>query len=187
MQITFDTKLFDGRPKSLTNVLHYLSSARCITPTHLAEVEEITCRTPSDALRYCKFFTGTRGVSPSSEIVFLKNPSLGVRYLKMVKRKHFVDEKIQKRFWKKVVKKPELALEWSMAFGVRLSESEEEVFIKDMRCMQQYANNVIKQPYSEKIHQMIVLKSFDSNLSQWQQRYLKDYITFAERFRKNNS
>lgn len=185
MQIIFDTKMFDGCPKSLTNVLHHLCSRRCISPAHIADLEQITCRTPSEALRYCRLFVGNKGISPASEVVFLKNPGLAIRYLKLVRRKYFIDEKTQKRFWKKLLFRPNLAYDYCVAFNTRLKENEEEIFVKDMRSASQYAQQVIKGPFPEKVHQMIVLLSFDTAMSEWQRRYLKDYINFAEKFKKN--
>lgn len=181
MEITFDIQNFVGRAKNLTNVLYYLSRSNCFTPHLNEEIEEITCRTPSDALRYVRHVNGKIGISPNKEVVFLKNPGLGMRYLRYINRDRFVDNKTQTRFWKKVAKKPELCLEWSRTFNKRVSEEEEEVFVKSLRCMKEYALHIIKGPFPERIHQMIVLKSFDSSVSEWEKKCLKEYVSYVEK------
>lgn len=181
MEINFNIQNFVGRAKNLTNVLYYLVKSNSFTPHFNEEIEAITCRTPSEALRYCRHVNGKMGVSPSTEVVFLKNPSLGIRYLRYIGRDHFVEQKTQTRFWKKIIKKPDLALGWSQTFNKRLSENEEEVFLKSMRCMKEYAFHVIKGPFPERIHQMIVLMSFDSSLKDWEKKSLKDYVSYAEK------
>lgn len=181
MEITFDINSFNGRAKSLTNVLYYLTGANCFTPSHSEDIEAIACRTPSDALRYCRHVVGKLGVSHKTESVFLKNPQLGVRYLRYIGRDHFVESKTHTRFWKKIMKKPELALAYATSFNKRFTEQEEEVFVKNMRCMREYSQSVIKGPFTEKVHQMIILRSFDSSMSEWEKRYLKDYVSFAQK------
>jgi len=89
------------------------------------------------------------------------------------------DPKIQKRFWRHITKKPELALEWSTYTGRRLTEEEEEVFVGNMRLMNHYAQKVIRGRFPDKIHQMILLKSFEQ-LSPYHKRALEEYVRFSE-------
>ena len=179
MEITFDTDNFDGSAKALSSVLYYLKGCDSYNYLgHNPDVEKITCKTPSEALRYTKWVTGSIGVSPEAEKVFLKNPNLAIRYLKYIRRDHFVDPKVQQRWWKKVVKKSEIAYDWARNFNKRLSEEEEEVFAKgNMKYMKDYAMYVIKGKFPEKVHQIIVLRSFEE-LSQWEKSAVKDYMKF---------
>lgn len=181
MQISFDTENFVRNEKSLTNVLHYLNRHGCFAVGHYPEIEKITCRTPSSALRYTKFFSGKLGISPSSEAVFLKNPNLAVRYLRITNKKEFSDPSVQRRFRKKFSRNPRLAYDWARAFDERLSEEEEQIFRKDISAARDYAMYVIRGPFPEKVHSMILLASFE-NLSSLQKRHLSDYIKFAEKF-----
>jgi hypothetical protein len=129
MNITFEVEKFCNDPRGLIDVLSSLNSVRAWHVGNHREIEEVVCRTPSSALKYCQMVSHSYGVSRESEKVFVKNPGIGIRYLRIVNRTEFLDEKVQKRFWKKVVKKADLAYEWCRAFGRRLSEAEEEVFV----------------------------------------------------------
>lgn len=182
MQITFEVDNFSRRsgPRDLTNVLHYLLRYRCVeSPKNNREIEKITCSTPSAALRYCRYVAND-GISPEGEVVFLKNPSIAVRYLRMVGRPEFLDAKVQKRFRKKFKKNPRLAYEWSRAFNTRLSEEEEEAFCHDLSAARDYAMNVIRGKFPEKVHSMILLSSFE-DLGTWQKKCLSDYIKYSEK------
>lgn len=183
MQISFDTENFLGGAKALTVVLQVLRDFEAYAPDPHKEVEEICCRTPSDALRYTQKVTRNRGISAEAEKVFIKNVGLGLRYLRYLKKNSFADPTFNQKFIKKVKRNPVTALEWSKEHG-RLTEKEEEVFIKDFPSMREYAMRIIKGPFPEKIHNMILLKSFDSNLDSWQKKWLTDYVGFVERFNK---
>lgn len=179
MRIAFDTDQFGPRgEKSLTNVLCYLKRHGCLAEGHYPDIERITCRTPSAALRYVRYFA-RNGISAPSEAVFLKNPLLGARYLKMVGKTEFSDPEIQRKFRKKFFSDPMAAYEWARAFNTRLTEEEEEVFRKNMGAARDYAMYVIKGKFPEKVHGMLVLASF-KDLSAYEKRSLSDYIKFAE-------
>lgn len=181
MLIQFDTDKFAGVRKgdqSLSNVLYYLKKAGCITPSAYPSIEKITCKTPSGTLRYCKLFA-SGGVSAEAEAVFLKNPVLGVRYLRMIGRSEFSDPAVQRRFRKKFKTDPKTAYEWAKSFGRRLSEDEEEVFRKCIPTAKDYAMRVIRGRFPEKIHSMILLASFQ-NMDNYSKRCLAEYIKFAE-------
>jgi hypothetical protein len=179
MQITFDTDMFGKMgEKSLTNVLCYLKRSKCFAEGHYPDIERITCRTPSAALRYVRYFAHS-GVTSESETVFLKNPNLGVRYLRMVGKPEFSCPNVQRKFRKKFKNDPDVAYEWARAFNTRLSEEEEEVFRKDVSKARDYAMYVIKGKFSEKVHGMLVLASFE-DLTPTKKRHLADYIKFAE-------
>lgn len=179
MNITFEVEKFRNDPRGLIDVLSNLQRVLAWRVGNHREIEEVVCRTPSSALKYCQMVSHSYGVSRESEKVFVKNPGIGIRYLRIVNRTEFLDEKVQKRFWKKVVKKADLAYEWCRAFGRRLSEAEEEVFVEDIRMAKEYSQRVIKGPFPEKIHHMLVLKSFE-NLEGWDKRYLTEYLRYAE-------
>jgi len=178
MRVGFEVSSFKGRPKSLISVLSGLRGAGEFALQHHKEVEEIVCRTPTSTLNYCRHVVAGFGVSGEAERVFLKNPKLGVRYLTMVKRDHFLVEDTQRRFWRKVLKSPDLSLEWARSFNKRLSEDEEMVFVENPRCAWTYARYVIVGPFPEKVHQRLVLRSFGV-LAEWESRALKDYISWA--------
>jgi hypothetical protein len=181
MQITFDTENFvrGGGDKSLTNALCYLSRYGCFPDGHYPDIEKITCRNPSSAYRYCRYFAH-KGISPENEHVFLKNPLIGVRYLKGVGRSEFADPNTQKRFRKKFSTNAKLAYQWCKNFGQRLTEKEEEVFRKDVCSAYSYARDVIRGKFPEKVHGMIILASFKS-MTAYEKRALSDYVKFSER------
>lgn len=180
MQITFDTGMFGPKgEKSLTNVLCYLRRHGCLADGHYPDIERITCRTPSAALRYVRFFA-VKGISPESEAVFLKNPTLAVRYLKYVRRAEFADPKVQKRFRRRFRTNARVAYEWAAAFNTRLTEDEETVFRRDMSAAKDYAMQIIRGKFTEKVHAMIMLASFDE-LPSYQKKCLAEYVRFSER------
>lgn len=186
MIVSFDTEKFRSYPRGLIEILSDLHRVGSWSSNYNKEIESITCRTPASALRYCQNVTYSFGISPEAEEVFLKNPNIGLRYLNLVRREKFLDEKVQKRFWKKVVKKPDLAYFWANQFKKRLSESEEEVFIENPSIARNYAFFVIKGAFPEKIHQMLVLKSFE-DLTEHQKRMLQEYLKYAESFLRKSS
>lgn len=178
MNIKFDVDLFRNDPRGLISVLSQLYRHGAWSLGHHREIEEIVCRTPSSAFKFCHLVSRAYGVSRDAEKVFVKNPSIGIRYLRLVSRTEFLDEKVQKRFWRKVMKNPDIAYEWARAFGRRLPEGE-EVFVGNIRCARDYSLYVIKGGFPEKIHQMLVLRSFE-NLESWEKKYLNDYLRYAE-------
>jgi hypothetical protein len=177
MNISFEIEKFKGNPGGLINVLSQLKHANCYLPFRSHEVEEIACCTPSSALKYARCVSGS--IMPDSEKVFLKNPGIGIRYLRVAHRHEMQDPNIQKRFWKKVVKKPRLLLDWVGYTGRRLSEEEEESFVQNMSCANHYARKIIGGKFPERIHQMILLKSFEQ-LGMYEKRSLEEYIRFSE-------
>lgn len=177
MQITFDVSKFEGNPKGLTNILYNLRhSTNYFNPLD-PEITNITCKTPSSAYRYTRYVASS-GVGEKAERIFLKNPNIGIKYLCFVRRKSFLNEDTQKRFWKKVVKNAYLAYSWASGFRTRLTEEEEEIFIQNVRLAKDYAYHVIKGKFPEKVHNMLVLKSFELN-DNWEKRSLQEYIQYA--------
>lgn len=175
MEISFDVSHFVGRPQHLISVLSNMTRVGAWNAHHNAEIEEITCRTPSSALKYTRFVTYKIGISADAEKVFLKNPGIGLRYLRMVNRKTLQDEKAQAKFWKKITNKSSLAIEWARTFNERFSEKEEEVFVHNMRDMWTYAREVIKGKFPDSVHNMILLKSYEK-LASYENHYLQEYI-----------
>lgn len=178
MHLFIEIEKFQNNPKALTNVLYYMRNQGCHVPYRSPEIEAITCKTPSSALRHTSLVS-PEGVSEASERVFLKNPAIGIRYLKKIRRETFQNYDTQRRFWKKVVKKADLAYQWAQAFGKRLSEDEEVVFLESMYRMKEYAYFIIKEPFPEKIHNMILLKSYEF-MPEWEKKSLNDYVKWAE-------
>jgi hypothetical protein len=178
VRIGFEVSSFKGRAKTLISVLSGLRAAGEWPLQHHREVEEIVCGTPSSAYNYCRHVVGAFGVSSEAERVFLKNPTIGIRYLDLVHRGQFVVEDTQRRFWRKVVKDPGLALQWARTFRKRLSEEEEMVFVEDVICAKEYSRFVIVGPFPEKVHHALVLKSF-GGLNDWETRAVKDYINWT--------
>jgi len=178
MNINFDIERFRNDPRGLIFVLSQLQRVGAWHLGHHREIEEIVCKTPSSALKFCHLVSRAYGVSKDAEKVFVKNPSIGIRYLRLVGRSEFLEEKVQKRFWRKVLKSPDLALEWSRAFGRRLPEGE-EVFVSSIQRARDYSFYVIKGAFPENIHRMFVLRSFE-NLEAWDKRYLTEYLRYAE-------
>lgn len=181
MLVTFDTNKFDRDPNGLINILsalrykdHYFSNC--------PDIERITCRTPSSALKYTKNVM-TSGISAGAERVFLRNPSLAIRYLKVVRKEQFSDDDTQRRFWRKVCKNARIALDWSKAFKKRLTVEEEEVFVHDAWAAKDYAYHVIKGKFEDKVHNMLVLKSFEP-LDSYSKSCLKDYVKYSGNYIK---
>lgn len=179
MNISFDTGAFEGDPRGLIEVLKALHDVGAGPLGHHRDVERIVCRTPGMAMRYCREVTHRLGVSREAERVFLKNPGLGLHYLRLVGRPHFLDGDTQRRFWRKVVRSPMLAVDWAKTFGTRLSEEEEEVFVGDVHRAREYAQDVRKDAFPERIHNMLVLRTFE-DVDEWSKRALAAYIEWAE-------
>lgn len=178
MQITFDTENFRNHAQGFISVLGYLRHTKAYEVVAHDDIESITCRTPSIAYKYTRY-AAKQGISAKAEAVFLKNPKIGVQYLSYIKRDHFLDDKVQKRFHKKIVKNPTLAVSYCRTFNKRLSEDEEVVFIKCMSSMRNYAWNVIKGVFPEKVHNMLVLKSYE-DMPDYQKARLKEYLKMSE-------
>jgi hypothetical protein len=178
MQITIDIEKFAHDPKGLTNMLYYIRKSGNYFNPNSEQIEAICCRTPSSAYRYTKLVS-TSGITEKSERVFLKNPNIGIRYLTKIRQAEFKSSDTQRRFWKKVIKNSQIAYEWAREFKKRLSETEEEIFADDFRLAKEYARNVIKGPFPEKIHNILLLKSFEKQ-DGWRKNCLQDYIRFAE-------
>lgn len=180
MNITFEVSAFKNNPKALISILSNLKNQNQWSLRHDREVEEIVCYTPSSAYSFCRFVVGTFGVSKEAERVFLKNPKIGIRYLYLVRRDHFLDEDTQRRFRKKLSRDPALALDWAKNFKKRLTEDEEMVFAEDPRCALEYCSRVVLGTLPDKVHERIVLKSFEPK-TEWEKRYLKDYMDYVAR------
>lgn len=177
MHITFDVSKFGTDARSLTNALYYLKGSGNQFDSTNPEILEITCRTPSAAFRYAKLVV-PYGLPEKTERVFLKNPNIAIKYLLHLRKKEFSNPDTQKRFWRKVTKNCFIAYQWASAFRTRLSEEEEEVFLDNMRLAKDYAYHVIKGRYPEKIHNILVLKSFELK-DGWQKKCLQEYISYA--------
>lgn len=177
MQITFEVSNFANNPKALVSALYSLKNAGTYFDSANTDITDITCKTPSAAYRYARWIS-TSGLTAKAERVFLKNPNIGLKYLKLIRKKEFQDADTQKRFWKKIAKDAFLAYTWAHAFQTRLSEAEEEIFIDNVGKAKDYAMFVIKGRFPEKIHNALVLKSFE-NLTSWQKKSLQEYISYA--------
>ena len=178
MIVSFDTSAFDGRPGALISVLSSMSSVGQWPFDHNRDVEAIVCKTPSSALKYCRHVVHAYGISLKGERVFLKNPRIGIRYLRLTNKSRFFEEETQARFWRKVTKSPDLSYEWARAFGMRLSEEEEMVFSENIRIAKEYAVEIIRGPFPEKVHQRILLRSFES-MDSYSKAVLAEYIRWA--------
>ena len=178
MSVSFEISAFSSNPKALIGVLSGLSRVNQWPFDHNREVEEIVCKTPSSALNYCRHVVHAYGVSPKGERVFLKNPKLGIRYLRLTNKPRFSDDDTQKRFWRKVIRNPDIAYTWATTFNKRLSEEEEMVFSESIRIAWQYANRIIRGAFPESVHHRILLRSFE-NLDQYSKQALNNYLAFA--------
>ena len=191
MQISFDTENFKGRGREskLIDILANLDRMGLyFHGQYNKDVEEVVCRTPSSAYKFARL-VARNGVRPDSESVFLKNPRIGVRYLQSVRRKSFADEAVHKKFWKKLLRRPEVAVEYCSAFQVRLTEKEEEIFVHDIASMVRYSNRVIGGEgrvrvgygkFPERVHNMILLKSYEY-LTDREKHLLQKYIGNCEK------
>ena len=90
------------------------------------------------------------------------------------------DEKLQKRFDKKVYNNPYFAYEYAEnVLESRLSEEHEKVFLKDYDFAYRYACKIIKGKFSDNVHKMLVLSSFEEN--EKDKKSLKKYIECCEK------
>lgn len=179
MNVSFEVSSFKGRPKSLISILHHMRMAGIWPRDYNREVEEVVCKTPSSALNYCRHVVGAFGISRESEKVFLKNPGIGIRYLRIATRSYFLDESVQKRFWKKVTRNPKLAYDWAITFMKRLPEEDEVVFVKDILLARSYSRDIIRGAFPEMVHRRLMLRSFEP-LSPRDKANLTDYLKYAE-------
>lgn len=178
MIVSFDLSAFAGKPQNLISVLAGMSSVGQWPFDHNREVEEIVCSTPSSALKYCRYVVHAYGLSAKGERVFLKNPGIGMRYLRLTSKPRFQDDDTQRRFWRKVTKSPDLAYTWASTFGKRLSEEEEMIFSENLSVARNYASRVIRGPFPEPVHHRILLRSFE-NLPPYEKNALNEYLKFA--------
>jgi len=178
MHITFDVSKFEGNPKGLINALYYLRNSNNYFNSHDEAITSITCKTPSSAYKYARYVS-PQGLPEKIERVFLKNANIGIRYLNYTRKKEFSNPDTQKRFWKKVVKDVHLAYSWASAFKARLSEDEEMIFVQNMKAARDYAYFIIKGKFPEKVHNMLVLKSFEIKEG-WEKACLQEYIKYAK-------
>lgn len=193
MEITFNTDAYDDpkkatqrrKAKRLIFVLKNLADHGQFTKGIHPDIERLMT-VPSLALKYVRMVGWESGMSAEGEKIFLKNPSVAIQYLKIVRRPEFLDPKVQKRWRRMVGRNPLLAVEWCKAFNQRLTEKEEEIFVKDMGAMKDYAMFVIHGPFPERVHEMILLRSYDDmkgkteRLRDRQKRDLQDYLRYAE-------
>jgi hypothetical protein len=190
MEITFNTDAYDSpnkniqrrRAKRLIFLLRNLMDHGQFTPGIHPEIERLMS-VPSLALKYVRFVNREVGMSAEGEKIFLKNKNVALQYLSEVKRAEFLDPKVQRRWYRMVCRDPAVAAQWCKSFG-RLTEAEEEVFIKDMCAMKEYAFHVIRGKFPEKIHNMILLRSFDDmGKSAWsrerQKQSLQEYLRYV--------
>jgi hypothetical protein len=177
--ISFEISAFEKDPRALISVLNKMKKVGCWSPTHDPEVERVCCRTPSSTYNLCRFVNLAHGVSREAERVFLKNPSIGVRYLSLVNRRSFLDSDTQERFWKKVRKSPELSYSWADSFKERLPEDHEEIFVKNVRIAKNYSFFVIKGPFPARIHHMLILRSFEE-MDGYSKSCLREYMKYSE-------
>lgn len=183
MNIDFNTNDFNGNPQTLIYILYQLRKSGSWIPQIEKDIEDVICTIPSRSLKYTKYVVPLIGLSESREAVFLKNPKIAISYLKEMKCETFKDEKIQKRFKKKILKRPDLLYGYAKIINKRFSEDEEVCFTKDFVYANLYARDIIKGPFSEKIHNMILLYSY-GNLKSMQKNALEEYVRFAKRFDK---
>jgi hypothetical protein len=178
MKVSFEVSAFEKDPRGLISVLGSLNRNGLWFSYHDSEVERVACRTPGSAYNLCRFVNGSRGVSRKTERVFLKNPAIGIKYLRIVNRRTFLDEDTQARFWRKVVRKADLAYKWASTFRTLLSPEEEEVFVSDVRLAKEYALFIRKEPFPESIHNKLILRSFE-DMDRWSKSCLEHYIKWA--------
>ena len=178
MTVSFEISAFKGRPESLISVLSGMSSVGQWSFDHNREVEEIVCRTPGSALKYCRYVVHAYGISSKGERVFLKNPGIGIRYLRLTNRLRFQDDDTQSRFWRKVTKDAELAYRWADTFNKRISEDEEMVFSENPGIARQYAMKIIRGAFPQAVHHRMLLRSFES-MDPYSKQALSEYIRFA--------
>lgn len=192
MQITFDVSAYRSpnkahqrrRSKRLILLLRNLLDHGCFEPGHHREVEQLMT-VPSLALSYVRLVTKEKGMSPEGEKIFLANPSIALQYLRSINRPFFVDPNVQSRWHKKMVRDPAVAVRFCQWQNCRLTEQEEEIFVKDMNAMKDYSLTVIKGPFPEHIHNMILLQSFDND--GWDKQCLQDYIRYVDALKEKSS
>jgi len=114
-------------------------------------------------------------LDPDQEKVFLKNIKFGIAYLEITKQKKFRDEKLNKKFEKKLYKDAGASFDYSIrVLHQRIPEDKEHIFLENYYVMYHYAMLVIKGKFPDKIHNQIHLRSFEKNV--WRFDCLQAYL-----------
>ena len=112
---------------------------------------------------------------PEQEKVFLKNIKFGIAYLEATQQKKFRDEKINKKFEKKLYKDAGASFDYATrVLQQRISEDKEHIFLDNYYVMYHYSMIVIKGKFPDKIHNQIHLRSFEKNV--WRFDCLQAYL-----------
>ena len=121
---------------------------------------------------------------PEQEKVFLKNIKFGIAYLEATQQKKFRDEKLNKKFEKKVYKDSGASFDYATrVLCERIPEDKEHIFLENYYVMYHYAMLVIKGKFPDKIHNQIHLRSFEKNVWRFDclQAYLKQNSSLLDK------
>ena len=114
-------------------------------------------------------------LDPDQEKVFLKNIKFGIAYLEITQQKKFRDEKLHKKFEKKVYKDSGASFDYATrVLRERIPEEKESIFLDNYYVMYHYAMIVVKGKFPDKIHNQIHLRSFEKNV--WRFDCLQAYL-----------
>jgi hypothetical protein len=180
MKLNFEFELDDKlylRSHLVRSVLPYFKEE--IKRTQ--ELDSHFCTSPALAFKYLKVFLekGDKA-SPEIEKVLYKNTHYLFAYLKHTGNHKVQDEKLQKRFEKKIYNDPYLSYYYAIhIIKSRIPEEYESVFLKNYDFAYRYACGVIGDKFSDRVHKMLVLSSFEENDKE--KESLKAYIECCEK------
>jgi len=197
--ITFDINSFSRDKLSLLKFLYSLRYKSLFKRTK--ELDVFFSQQPSLAYKYIRNIiiekewrsnpagytylnVDKNRLDADQEKVFLKNIKFGIAYLEITQQKKFRDEKLNKKFEKKVYKDSGASFDYATrVLRERIPEDKEHIFLENYYVMYHYAMLVIKGKFPDKIHNQIHLRSFEQNVWRFDclQAYLKQDSSLVDK------
>lgn len=197
--ITFDINSFSRDKSSLLKFLNSLKYKGLFKRTK--ELDVFFSQQPSLAYKYIRGIivekewrsnpsgyiylnVDKNRFEPEQEKVFLKNIKFGVAYLEATQQKKFRDEKINKKFEKKIYEDAGASFDYATrVLRERIPEDKEHIFLDNYYVMYHYAMLVIKGKFADKVHNQIHLRSFEKNVWRFDclQAYLKQDSSLVDK------
>jgi hypothetical protein len=175
MKVEFNLKDFENDKHWLLRTLSVLKRKNKFKRTK--ESDEFFVKSPALAFKYVEslvseykgydirsdktIYKNTRinRLSPELEKVFSRSPKYALKYLIITNQKRFKDNNLNEKFTNKLYSQPFLSFVYSSRIlGERIPFDKEEVFLKDYNALYQYAKQIIKGRFEEKLHNKILKK-----------------------------
>ncbi len=180
MKLKFDLEL-TGKPYLRSHLIRNVFPYFKEDIKRTQELDNYFCTSPALACKYLRVFLNKGDkTSPEIEKIMYKNIHYLFLYMQFTGNHKVQDEKLQKRFDKKVYNDPYFAYQYAeYVLKSRLSEEHEKVFLKDYDFAYRYACKIIKGKFSDSVHKMLILSSFEEN--EKNKEGLKKYIECCEK------